>query len=425
MKINRTTGPRPDARTFLAVAVLRGSGSVAALAFTVLVSRFLDPLDSGLLLLAVAVTRSMASLGTLGRDMDLARRLPGLMERGEFAEVRRSTASATRIALFTGSAAAAAAAALIAGWALFRADLRTAWVPILLVSASLVPATVVSILAESLRGIYRVVPAAIANPAVIGAVTAATVAPLAALLGTPGAGAAVLAGQMAALAVAMALWHRLQPRGEGPGKPEPGSVSPTALGVLSIAMAGQGWLDSAILGIVVSPEQIAGFSVATALAATIQFGLSSTNAVFAPRIAGAVSRGDRAATSHWYRKSLGTSMLVTALPLATMLIFSEPILRMAGIAADSSAGVLRILVAGQAVNVLVGPVGPMLLARRDDRYLASAAIGAMALQAILTVAFCCWLRMGNPGVALAGATSLASLNVACLARVTVVARANR
>lgn len=425
MKVDGTTGPGPDARTFLAVAVLRGSGSIATLAFTLLVARFLDPLDSGLLLLAVAVTRSMASLGTLGRDMDLARLLPGLMERGDFAEVRRSTASTTRTAFVTGSATAAAAAALLAGWAFFRADLRTAWVPILLVSASLVPATAVSILAESLRGIYRVVPAAITNPTVMGTVTAATVAPLAALFGTTGAGAAVLAGQMAALAVATVLWHRLQPRGEGTGKPETGSASHRALGVLSIAMAGQGWLDSAVLGIAVSPEQIAGFSAATALAATIQFGLSSTNAVFAPRIAGAVSRCDHGATWHWYRKSLGTSMLVTALPLATMLIFAEPILRLAGSATESSAAALRILVTGQAVNVLVGPVGPMLLARRDDRYLASAVIGAMTLQAILTVVLCRWLGMGNSGVATASAASLAALNVTCLARMFIVARADR
>jgi hypothetical protein len=425
LKIERGNSRGDDARTFLAVAGLRGSGSVATLAFTVLVARLLDPLDSGLVLLAVAVTRSMTYLGTLGRDMDLARVLPGQMERGEFTKVCRNAATAARAGCYTGIAAAAAAAALISGWALLRAELHSAWIPILLVSVSLVPATVVSILAESLRGIYKVIPSAVANPAVPGLVTVVTVGPLAALLGSPGAGAAVLIGQLAALAAAVALWQRLQPRDEQPGTTDAATMSHAALGVLSVAMASQGWLDSAILGIAVAPDQIAAFSVATALAATIQFGLSSTNAVFAPRIAGAVARGDRAATGHWYRKSLGTSIIVTAVPLATMLIFAEPILRMAGTAAESSAAALRILVAGQAVNVLVGPVGPVLLAQRDDRYLASAVIGAMVLQAILTLTLCRWLGMGNAGVALAGAASLATLNAACLVRVLVLARAER
>ena len=63
--------------------------------------------------------------------------------------------------------------------------------------------------------------------------------------------------------------------------------------------------------------------------------------------------------------------------------------------------------------------------RRDDRYLASAVIGAMVLQAILTLTLCRWLGMGNAGVALAGAASLATLNAACLVRVLVLARAER
>ncbi len=425
MRMERGGSRGHDARTFLAVAGLRGSGSVATLAFTVLVARMLDPLDSGLVLLAVAVTKSLTYIGTLGRDMDLARVLPGQMDRGEFTKVRRNAATAAGSACYTAIAASAAAAALVSGWALLHAEPHSAWIPILLVSASLVPATVVSILAESLRGIYRVIPSAFANPAVPGVVTAVTVAPLAALLGSPGAGAAVLIGQMAALAVAVALWRRLQPPDTQPGTADAVTMPHAALGVLSIAMASQGWLDSAIMGIAVAPDQIAGFSVATAFAATIQFGLSSTNAVFAPRIAGAVARGDRAATAHWYRKSLGTSVIINAIPLATMLILAEPILRMAGPAAESSAAALRILVVGQAVNVLVGPVGPVLLARRDDRYLASAVIGAMVLQAILTLMLCRWLGMGNAGVAAAGAASLAALNAACLVRVIVLARAER
>ena len=423
--MERGSSREHDARTFLAVAGLRGSGSVATLAFTVLVARMLDPLDSGLILLAVAVTRSLTYIGTLGRDMDLARVLPGLMDRSEFTKVRRHAATAAGSACYSGIAAAATAAAMVSGWALLHSELHSAWIPIVLVSASLVPATVVSILAESLRGIYRVIPSAVANPAVPGLVTVVTVAPLASLLGSPGAGAAVLIGQLAALTVALALWRRLKPPDAQPGTADAATMPHAALGVLSVAMASQSWLDSAIMGIAVAPDQIAGFSVATALAATIQFGLSSTNAVFAPRISGAVARGDRAATGHWYRKSLGTSVIVTAIPLATMLIFAEPILRMAGTAAESSAAALRILVVGQAVNVLVGPVGPTLLARRDDRYLVSAVIGTMVLQAILTLMLCRWLGMGNAGVAAAGAASLATLNAACLVRVLVLSRVAR
>jgi hypothetical protein len=49
----------------------------------------------------------------------------------------------------------------------------------------------------------------------------------------------------------------------------------------------------------------------------------------------------------------------------------------------------------------------------------------MVLQAILTLTLCRWLGMGNAGVALAGAASLATLNAACLVRVLVLARAER
>jgi O-antigen/teichoic acid export membrane protein len=170
------------------------------------------------------------------------------------------------------------------------------------------------------------------------------------------------------------------------------------------------WSGQLVAAGFILPEEIAQFSVAQRTALLTSLALNAINLVLAPRIASLNMKGDM---DEIRRLSFVTVRLlwVISLPLVVSMIFAAGFLMsLFGESFASGAHLLRILVCGQFVNLITGPVGFLLMMTGHERdmrnsLLLSAPLG-VALSLILIPAY------GVVGAAVATAISIALQNLA-------------
>jgi len=166
-------------------------------------------------------------------------------------------------------------------------------------------------------------------------------------------------------------------------------------------------VSTVVLGVFEAPDQVGVFRVAVQVALLAAFGLQAVNQVVAPRFALAYARGDlaylqRLATAS-ARLVLAFSVLVTGLVAG----FGRSVFPVVFGAELSPAFLpLLILLVGQLVNSVVGPVGFLLKMTGHEREI----VRAMVLGAVMNVCLSLLLipAHGILGAAVAEATSMAT-----------------
>lgn len=171
-------------------------------------------------------------------------------------------------------------------------------------------------------------------------------------------------------------------------------------------------LDVIMLGMLSDIEQVGIYSAASRVADVVVFGLVSANAVVAPMIARlhATGRHDD------LQKVVGLAakgICLLTLPLAlALLLFGQQILGMFGSGFSAGYPVLVILVCGQLVNALAGPVGYLMTMTGHQNHAAR----IVGISALLNLALNGLLipRWGMLGAAFATAVSTATWNILML-----------
>lgn len=171
-------------------------------------------------------------------------------------------------------------------------------------------------------------------------------------------------------------------------------------------------IDVIMLGFLANAEQVGIYSAASRIADVVIFGLVATNAVVAPMIARL-----HATRQHDELQKIvhlaGQGIALFTLPVAAVIIlFGHEILTIFGSGFSAGYTVLVILLCGQIVNALAGPVGHLMM-MTGHQVKAAQMVGASALLN-LTLNGLLIPRFGVLGAGLATAISTAAWNLLML-----------
>jgi O-antigen/teichoic acid export membrane protein len=169
------------------------------------------------------------------------------------------------------------------------------------------------------------------------------------------------------------------------------------------------WFAPIMIGIWLLAEDVAYFSVAQRIAMLTSFILMAVNLVVAPKFAAFKAADDMVNIRKTALFSVRL-LLISAFPIISfMLVFPSFLMGLFGENFKQGALILQILVLGQAVNVITGSVGYLLMMsgnERDMRFVTIfSGIAVVVLTCILTPLY------GTVGAAVATAFSLAMQNL--------------
>jgi O-antigen/teichoic acid export membrane protein len=179
--------------------------------------------------------------------------------------------------------------------------------------------------------------------------------------------------------------------------------------VATLASTGLVWLDTLLLGLFGTPDEVGVYQVATRLVLLATVFMQPIGASFAPRVADLHQRGRRDALQHIY--ALATSWILRmSLPaFIVLIVFPSELLSFFGPRFTAGATVAVLLAIGQLFDVATGPCGHVLvMSGRPSLSMASNIFGL-----VLNVALNLWLipAYGIVGAGIAWASSLAVINV--------------
>lgn len=171
-------------------------------------------------------------------------------------------------------------------------------------------------------------------------------------------------------------------------------------------------IDVIMLGMLSEVENVAIYTASSRVADVIVFGLVSANAIAAPMIARLYATGRYDELQKMVRLTAKGIFFFT-MPIAlAVLLFGPYLLRFFGQDFPAGYPVLAILVAGQLVNALAGPVGSLMTMTGHQTQAAQMTAVAAALNLLLN--FCLIPLLGMIGAAIATAVGIATWNILML-----------
>lgn len=180
----------------------------------------------------------------------------------------------------------------------------------------------------------------------------------------------------------------------------------------------EAWASTFMLGFLANPESVGIFSAAFRTSMLIQGILMSFNAIFSPIIAEHYHRGDITQLKMLFRM-VARWIFMLSLPLAVLIIFfSREIMTIFGKEFSDGALVLAVLVLGQILNSITGPLGVMIdMSGRSKFTLLNS-----TLHLSLQIGLCLFLIPGYGvlGAAIAKTVSIAFLRVIRLIQVHLI-----
>jgi O-antigen/teichoic acid export membrane protein len=175
------------------------------------------------------------------------------------------------------------------------------------------------------------------------------------------------------------------------------------------------WADLWVLAAFEQGNELDAYSAAARISQVLLLFLTSLNLVFSPFAADLHARGERERLQELFQKSTRWALAATLPLLIVLFVAADDVLEAFSSRFEIGEGALRILLAGQAVNVATGGVAFILIMTGFTGVdLVDNAVGLgllVGLAVALTAAF------GMEGAAAAAAVSIAALNVVRLAQV--------
>jgi O-antigen/teichoic acid export membrane protein len=175
------------------------------------------------------------------------------------------------------------------------------------------------------------------------------------------------------------------------------------------------WADLWVLAAFEQGTELDAYSAAARISQVLLLFLTSLNLVFSPFAADLHARGERKRLQELFQRSTRWALAATLPLLIVLFVAADDVLEAFSSRFEIGEGALRILLAGQAVNVATGGVAFILIMTGFTGVdLVDNAVGLgllVGLAVALTAAF------GMEGAAAASAVSIAALNLVRLAQV--------
>ena len=175
------------------------------------------------------------------------------------------------------------------------------------------------------------------------------------------------------------------------------------------------WADLWVLAAFEQGNDLDAYSAAARISQVLLLFLTSLNLIFAPFAADLHARGERERLGELFKRSTRWALAATLPLLIVLFVAADDLLEAFSSRYEVGEGALRILLAGQAVNVATGGVAFILIMTGFTGVdLVDNALGLgllVGLAVALTAAF------GMEGAAAAAAVSIAALNVVRLVQV--------
>jgi O-antigen/teichoic acid export membrane protein len=389
------------------------AGVLSAFGVQLLLGRGLDAGGLGLVTVAVQVAFVASAGSRFGMDMTAIRRVAIDRGAGAAAHVRSLVDRAAGVAVAASVAVAAGVAA--------AATLTTGYRDVVAIGAAGIPAiAAANVYLGATRGLKLMTPTLwvfwIGQPVLwIGMAGAA----IAAGGGASWAVAAYDASWLLAALAARAWWRRLS-AGLGDAPATPAMLrdavryglprAPSALAAQALF-----WGDLFVLGHFAHGRELDAYAAAGRVSQVLLLFLTSVSLIFSPFAADLHARGQVARLDRLFKDATRWALAATLPLLVILFVDAREVLRAFGTGFESGVTPLRIMLAGQAVNVATGSVAAVLvmvgrtgLDLADNLVANAVLVGGAAVLAA---------SHGPAGAAAASAVALGGVNLLRLAQV--------
>ena len=395
--------------------VMRGTYTVLALLISILLARWLGPAPLGQYYSVLAVILLIGTIVQSGWDSFLVREVAALHEMRRFAELRGLTRMALRIVAAV--SLTSAALFILVSWLLADRTILLLFITgapaVVLLSTSTVRQAITRGMGWPLLGL---VCEHLARPSVQLVGLALLASGLIGLQATPVAAMAVFSAAIVASAILAYLLQK--PRMTETESDEPAVLPPRSewlapfmrTAVIGWAKAINLQIGTIVVSAVASDADTAYFRIALQLSILMSFGLVVATSIHANAFSRLFVRGDFEALE---RLAARGSLIggVTALAIALAFIAGGQwlIRELYGESFGAVFTPLLVMVVGQLINAIFGPVGALAIATRNERV----AMKVHVLSVVANVLLCALLvpLWGPTGAAVAAALSLSSWNI--------------
>jgi len=392
--------------------VLRAVGAGLAFLLNIVIGRLLGAEGAGLYFLALSVTSIMAVIAKLGLDNTLLRFIASGRAHNDWGQVKGVFNTGMRIAGIT-SFAAAGVILLMAPWiadSVFSEPDLTA--PLRWMSVGIFSFAMMTLLAESLKGLKRIRDAMLVSGVIYPAVALVIIWPLVGIIGASGAALAYAFGTGVGAVIGLLMWKRAT-RMKGSATEFDKSVlwaSARPLWLMSIInRAVLPWAPLFLLGVWSTAEDVGIFGAATRVALLVSFFLMAVNTVIAPKFAELYAVDDIEAIGRLSRIFALLTTVATG-PLFLLLILEgDTVMGLFGPEFSKGGAALAILAIGQIVNTASGSVAYLLMMTGNEKDVMIASV-----YSVLTLVFAGMFlipQMGLMGAAITAAISVVVMNV--------------
>ena len=392
--------------------VLKVAGAALAFGFNVTLSRMLGAEGAGLYFLALALSTVTSVLARVGLDNSLLRFVATGAAREEWASVKGICRKAV-IHCLLASTAASVLLFLLAPYLAEKVFSNPALTGIIrLMAASVLPFALLNLFAEMLKGLKRVSLSVMIQGIGVVGFSLALLYPLVKVWGVRGAALSYLIATALTAALAIFLWKASTPMLRGlQGRFDTLTLFKSSLPLFGVALLGlvMQWSSIFALGIWGSKADVGIFGAAQRMAMLISFILVAINSVAAPRFAELHSSGNinALASTAWRAARLSAFLALPALVAFTF--FSEEVMGLFGPDFTKGGVELAILSIGQFINVVIGPVGALLMMTgNESRTGRDVLFGGVANISLNLALVPVW---GPTGAALATSGSLVVMNL--------------
>lgn len=359
---HRDTAGRELVSGSLVSFVIQGAGAGLIFLSEVLIARVLDVSSYGLFATVMAWIQVLAMVALLGSNHLLLRFVPAYVAAEDWPHLRGLIKHCQRVSIGLGIALFVGCGAILAiSHERIASDTRWAF----LIGMAILPVAALSLQRQAiLRGLHRVAvaltPELLVRPACLILAVASLAWVFEIRLGAPH----VLAVSALMLILAFGLgqyWLRQSMPAQTYASPARSlthdwikiALPLFLIAVLQLLIVR---LDIMLLGILQGHDAAGHYAAASRVADLIVFALASANVIVAPLIAGLHARNDLAGMQRMLTL-LAWGVTLFTLPLVLVVVFwGRPILGFFGMGYDVAYVSLLILVGGQVVNALSGPV---------------------------------------------------------------------
>lgn len=180
--------------------------------------------------------------------------------------------------------------------------------------------------------------------------------------------------------------------------------------IASSIMVILGWIDTFVMGIYDSNENVGIYNVCLKVSTLTLFTLQAINSILAPKIAKAYAKGEMDKFKNFIQFSTKINFIISLSIIICILIFHKFLLGLFGEEFISGKIILFVLCIGQVITSLAGPVGVILQMIGKQKIFRNIVLIALVLNIIFTV----WLTpiYGGLGAAISTVISITFWNLA-------------